>query len=176
MAQLIEDLLEFSRATAQELRSETFNLTRLANEVINQIQQDIEDRDVEITLKDLGDCNSDPNLLKQVLFNLLWNAVKFTRPIKQAKISLERKSIEGQYVYVVSDNGVGFDSKAAERLFTVFQRFHQPDDFEGSGVGLAIVGRIIGRHGGEVWAESRVGHGATFFFTLGQANNSLGKD
>ena len=112
--------------------------------------------------------------MKQVLFNLLWNAVKFTRPRAAAEISVRHKRIEGESTYIVADNGVGFDSESADRLFTVFRRFHQTDQFEGSGVGLAVVRRIINRHGGEVWAESEVGKGATFYFTLKRADTSLG--
>lgn len=176
MTQLIEDLLHFSRATGQELRRERFDLTALAREVIQEAELDIEDREVHIDLGDLGECHADPALLRQVLANLVWNAIKFTRPRKRAEISIRHSTVDGQQTYVVSDNGVGFDASAADRLFTVFQRFHQPDDFEGSGVGLAVVSRIVDRHGGEVWAESQVGCGAAFYFTLGRGVQAVGSE
>ena len=176
MSQLVEDLLEFSRATGQELARESVDLSLIARQVISEVQRDIEDRDITFHVGELGEVDADPALIKQVLANLFWNAVKFTRPVGQAEIRIERENHDGQQVYVVSDNGVGFDSSAAERLFTVFQRFHQPEEFEGSGVGLAIVNRIIERHGGRVWADGQIDAGARIYFTLESGLTADGED
>jgi signal transduction histidine kinase len=169
MSQLVEDLLHFSRVTGQELERHRIDLTELANQVVAEIEQDLEDRTVDFRIEELGECDADPILLKQVLTNLLENAVKFTRPRKKAIVKVYTVTKKGRPVYVVSDNGVGFEMEVADRLFTVFQRFHQPEEFEGSGVGLAVVKRIVNRHGGEVWAKSRVNKGTKFYFTLGDA-------
>jgi light-regulated signal transduction histidine kinase (bacteriophytochrome) len=114
----------------------------------------------------LPTCYADPALLKQVLTNLLGNAFKFTRLRDPACIQVGCERIKGQAVYFVKDNGVGFDMRYADRLFGVFQRLHREEDYEGAGVGLAIVQRIVHRHGGRVWVEAQEGKGATFFFTL----------
>ncbi|MCA9002827.1 MAG: hypothetical protein KDB61_12965, partial [Planctomycetes bacterium] len=164
MAQLVEDLLQFSRVTGQELKREQIDMNRLVAQVVEEVQYEIEDRDVAIHVGELGAAKGDPALVRQVFANLLGNAVKFTRRQEKAVIRVERQGSPA--VYTVSDNGVGFDAADAERLFTVFQRFHQPDDFEGSGVGLAVVKRVVSRHGGSAWAESQVGQGARFHFTL----------
>ena len=164
MAQLVEDLLRFSRVTGQELKREAIDMDRLVAGVIEEARYDIDGREVSFQVADLGAAEGDPALIRQVVANLIGNAVKFTRLRDKAEIAVARTGDPA--VYTVSDNGVGFDAGEAERLFTVFQRFHQPEDFEGSGVGLAIVKRIVSRHGGSAWAESRVGEGARFHFTL----------
>lgn len=166
MAQLIEDLLAFSRATGQDLNCETVDLDTLVRDCILNIETDIEGRSLEFDVGDLGTCEADPRLLKQALLNLLWNAEKFTRPRYPARIDISRMDSDRDVVICVADNGVGFDAESADRIFQVFQRFHQPEDFEGSGVGLAIVKRIIERHGGSVWAEGAMDKGARFYFRL----------
>jgi light-regulated signal transduction histidine kinase (bacteriophytochrome) len=124
-------------------------------------------RRVEITLGDLPACQADPSLLKQVWFNLLSNAFKYTRNREVALIEVGcRDDRSGERTYFVKDNGVGFDMQYAPKLFGVFQRLHRAEDYEGTGVGLAIVQRIVLRHGGRVWAEAQPGEGATFSFTL----------
>lgn len=165
MALLVEDLLQFSRVTSQELQREQIDMDRLVHQVVAELELDIEDREVRFEIGNLGMAHGDASLVRQVYANLLGNAVKFTRRQPVARIAVSCSTSE-PVVYTVSDNGVGFDAAEAERLFTVFQRFHQPDDFEGSGVGLAVVKRIVSRHGGAVWAESQIAHGAQFHFTL----------
>lgn len=168
MAQLVEDLLHFSRVTGQVLRRESIDLNRLVEQVIAEARYEIEDEDraVDFRVGDLGVAEGDPTLVRQVFANLIGNAVKFTRGKEPAVIEISRRVDRGHAVYTVADNGVGFESDEAERLFTVFQRFHQPDEYEGSGVGLAVVKRVVNRHGGSVWAESHPGEGARFHFTL----------
>lgn len=172
MAQLVEDLLQFSQVTGQELKREAIDMGRLARQVVAKAEYDIEDRVVEFKVADLGMARGDPALVRQVFANLIGNAVKFTRGQEKAIIDVSRSTGGSPVVYTVSDNGVGFDAAEADRLFTVFQRFHQPDDFEGSGVGLAVVKRIVSRHGGSAWAESHVGRGAKFHFTLASDTNA----
>jgi light-regulated signal transduction histidine kinase (bacteriophytochrome) len=122
---------------------------------------------VRLEVGELPQCEADPALLKQVLVNLISNAVKFSRHADQPVVSIGCRLLDGSVPeYFVRDNGVGFDMAYAPKLFGVFQRLHRAEDYEGTGVGLAIVHRIISRHGGQVWADSRVGEGATFFFTL----------
>lgn len=168
MAQLVEDLLQFSRVTGQVLHRESIDLNRLVEQVIAEARYEIEDEDraVDFRVGDLGNAEGDPTLVRQVFANLIGNAVKFTRGKEPAVIEISRRVDRGHGVYTVADNGVGFDAEEAERLFTVFQRFHQPDEYEGSGVGLAVVKRVVNRHGGSVWAESHPGEGARFHFSL----------
>lgn len=168
MAQLVEDLLRFSRVTGQELERKTVPMNDLAEDVLEDIREDLEEgRRVTFTVGPLGTVEADAALVRQVLWNLLANAVKFTRSRRESLIGLSRAG----NVFTISDNGVGFDADQAERLFTVFRRFHAPEDYEGSGVGLAIVQRVASRHGGRVWAESRPGEGARFHFTLEPGND-----
>ncbi|MBX3176503.1 MAG: PAS domain-containing protein [Candidatus Hydrogenedentes bacterium] len=168
MAQLVEDLLQFSRVTGQVLHRESVDLNRLVEQVIAEARYEIEDEDraVDFRVGDLGIAEGDPTLVRQVFANLIGNAVKFTRGKDPAAIEISRRVEGGHGVYTVADNGVGFEADEAERLFTVFQRFHQPDEYEGSGVGLAVVKRVVSRHGGSVWAESHPGEGARFHFTI----------
>ncbi|RPH59602.1 MAG: GHKL domain-containing protein, partial [Chloroflexi bacterium] len=115
---------------------------------------------------DLPACQGDPHLLKQVWMNLLSNAIKFTRNCEQAHIEVGAEKRAGEIIYFVKDNGTGFDMRYVDKLFGVFQRLHRAEEYEGTGVGLAIVQRIVRRHGGRVWAQAEVGRGATFFFSL----------
>ncbi len=165
---LVNSLLTLSRMSREALHKQMVPMASLVQQALADLQSEHERRNVEIVVGDLPDCAADPVLLKQVWTNLLSNALKFTRGRQVAHIEIGSYPKDGQTVYVVKDNGVGFDVEHAERLFGVFQRFHSEDEFEGNGVGLAIVQRIIHRHGGHVCAESHVDQGATFFFTVGE--------
>ena len=169
MGQLIEDLLAFSRLGRQPLATQQVRLEELVNETLGELRTALGARKVEFSVGKLGVAEADPALLKQALTNLLGNAAKFTRKKDPAVVEVGRREDSpagGTAVYYVKDNGAGFDMKYYDKLFGVFQRLHSPKDFEGTGVGLAIVQRIVNRHGGRVWAESRPGEGATFYFTL----------
>lgn len=166
MQQLIDDLLRFSHLTRQRLSKHVVRVADLVPEVLEELRVEHAGRNIQVQLGDLHDCLGDPALLKQVFTNLLSNAVKFTRPRPHARIEIGSKSQNGETVFFVRDNGAGFDMTYAQNLFGVFQRFHRPEEFEGTGVGLSIVHRIIQAHGGRIWAESAVDKGATFYFTL----------
>lgn len=167
MTRLIEGLLSLSRSTRQPLKKETTRPDEMVRQVVEELCSAQEKRPREIVIGDLPACEADPVLFKQVWVNLLSNALKFTRHRDTPRIEIGYRLIDGQGAYFVKDNGAGFDSSQAAKLFGVFQRFHTEDEFEGTGVGLAIVDRIIHRHGGRVWAEAEVNKGATFYFTLG---------
>ncbi len=164
MGQLIDDLLAFSRLGRQSLTRQTTH----HREVIDRALEDLteETRTVELRIGELPDSPADPALLKQVYANLLSNACKFSRESKPPTVEVGSTQSDGETVYFVRDNGVGFDARYEDRLFGVFQRLHRAEDYEGTGVGLAIVQRIVQRHGGRIWAEGRPGDGATFYFTL----------
>lgn len=166
MGLLINDLLSFSRLSRQPLKKNRVAPAELVQPVLADLQHQCNGRHIEITVGEMPPCQADPILLKQVIANLLSNAIKFTRPREVARIDVGRVGQVGNVTYFVRDNGVGFDSQHSEKLFGVFQRLHHADEFEGTGVGLAIVQRIVHRHGGRVWAEAQVDQGATFFFTL----------
>jgi PAS domain S-box-containing protein len=167
MGQLIDDLLAFSRLGRQALQVQPVKLADLARQALAELQEEQEGRHVEISVGQLPTCQADLALLKQVLVNLLSNALKFTRTREVACIEVGCQEIEGETTCFVRDNGVGFDMAYADGLFGVFQRLHGADEYEGTGVGLAIVQRIIHRHGGRAWAEAEMDKGATFCFTLG---------
>lgn len=166
MGQLIDDLLTFSRLGRIELRKQPVATADLVQQVLEDLQAEQSGRQVEITLGDLLPCRAEPSLLKQVFVNLLSNALKYSRQREVAHIEVGCREHDGKQVYFVKDNGVGFDMQYAEKLFGVFQRLHRAEEYEGTGVGLAIVQRIVQRHGGRVWAEAALGQGATFYFTL----------
>jgi two-component system sensor histidine kinase/response regulator len=166
LGMLIDDLLNFSRLSRQPLVKRTVSLASLVQEVLNELERDREGRHMEIRLGSLPNCHGDAALLKQVFTNLLSNAQKFTRKKEQALIEVGCTEGESGLQCSVRDNGAGFDMKYAHRLFGVFQRLHTADQFEGTGVGLSIVQRIIHRHGGRVWVESEPDKGTTFYFTL----------
>jgi len=126
-----------------------------------------EGRQIELRIGDLSPCQGDPSLLMQVWTNLLSNALKYTRRRESAVVEVGCASGAGETVYFVRDNGTGFDMQYADKLFGVFQRFHHAEEFEGTGVGLAIAERVIHRHGGRIWADAAVDRGATFYFNLG---------
>jgi signal transduction histidine kinase len=167
MGQLIDDLLAFARMGRVEMREEPVDLARLVQDTIRSLQPEIKDRRVVWKYDGLPLVEGDPSLLKQVFVNLLSNAVKYTRPRETAQIEIGCASETAEEVVMfVRDNGVGFDMKFADKLFGVFQRLHRAEEFEGTGIGLANVRRIIVRHGGRIWAESAVNAGATFYFSL----------
>jgi light-regulated signal transduction histidine kinase (bacteriophytochrome) len=140
--------------------------TALVREALADLRPDQDGRHVDVALDDLPPCQADPALLKQVFVNLLANALKFTAGRDVARIAVGWFEQGGEPVYFVRDNGAGFDMRYAHKLFGVFQRLHRAEDYAGTGVGLAIVQRIIHRHGGRIWAEAETDRGATLFFTL----------
>jgi two-component system sensor histidine kinase/response regulator len=167
MGQLIEDLLRFSQLSRQPLFKRPLNTRNLVQEVTATLTSEESQRQVEIRIGDLPECVGDPALLRQVFLNLLANSFKFTRYKPNPFIEVGCEEAEGQKIYFVRDNGAGFDMQSAHRLFGFFQRLHSEKQYEGTGVGLSIVQRIVKRHGGRVWAEAEVDKGATFYFTLG---------
>lgn len=172
MGHLIDDLLAFSRLSHQELTRRTIQPASLARQALEQLESERTGRSVEIEIDEMPEGNADPNLLRQVYVNLLSNALKFTRKRGQAHIHIGSRTLNGKLVFFVQDNGVGFDMAYVGKLFGVFQRLHRSEEYEGTGVGLAIVQRIIHRHGGRAWAEGAVDQGATVFFTLPEGNES----
>jgi two-component system sensor histidine kinase/response regulator len=170
MGLLIDDLLAFSRMGRAELHRTTVNLDRLVRDVVHDLQQDTDGRTIAWTIGSLPDIKGDPAMLRQVLINLIANAVKYTRPREQARIEIGCDTgAQNETVIFVRDNGVGFDMQHAGKLFGVFQRLHSAKQFEGTGIGLANAYRIIARHGGHTWGEGKVNEGATFFFSLPQS-------
>jgi light-regulated signal transduction histidine kinase (bacteriophytochrome) len=167
MNRLIEDLLEFSRASRQELHIVEVDPEIIARDAYGELRQERDGREVEFLTGPMPHCRADPMMLRLVYLNLLSNALKFTRTRALARIELGSLPPENNPVYFVKDNGVGFDMEYAPKIFGVFQRLHTDDQFEGTGVGLAIVQRIIQKHGGKIWVSSEPDKGTTFFFTLG---------
>jgi two-component system sensor histidine kinase/response regulator len=167
MGRLIEGLLAFSRFSRAPLKKEKVSLQAIVKQVIDQLEPDRQGRDVQITVGDLPECDADPTLLRQVLANLLSNAIKYSRRRDPAIIEIGWRDEQVGRVYFVRDNGVGFAMDEAERLFGAFERLHDNTEYDGIGIGLSIVKRIVERHGGRIWAESKLQQGATFYFTLG---------
>ncbi len=167
MGMLVDDLLVFARMGRAEMKPTPVNLQQLAEETIEGLKPDTQQRNVRWIRGVFPTVNGDRPMLRQVLVNLFSNAVKYSRPRDPAEIEFgSRDGADGDVVMFVRDNGVGFDMKYADKLFGVFQRLHRAEDFEGTGIGLANVHRIILRHGGRVWAESQLNVGSTFFFSL----------
>ena len=167
MGRLIDELLRFSRMGRTEMRQEPLALSELVEESIAQLRPEINGRNILWKKDPLPVVQADPVLLRQVLINLFSNAIKYTRPRDLAKIDIGCATNTGQETVIfVRDNGVGFDMQYGDKLFGVFQRLHADDEFEGTGIGLANVRRIIARHGGRTWAEGKVDEGATFYFSL----------
>jgi PAS domain S-box-containing protein len=172
MGLLVDDLLNLSRLGRRELNRQPAGLNSLVEEVLADRRLEIEGRNIEWRIGQLPLVDCDPTLMKQVFDNLLANAIKFTRPRRPAVIEVNQETLAGETVIYVRDNGVGFSIKYAGKLFGVFQRLHRAEDFEGTGVGLATVQRIIHKHGGRIWAEAELEKGATFYFTTGPASQS----
>ncbi len=164
MGQLVDDLLAFSRLNRAPLTKQIVHVNGMVEAVVATHRT--EGREVWVAVGDLPDVLGDPSLLRQVLINLIDNAFKYTRTRAKAHIEIGAQVIDGETVIFVRDNGVGFDMRYANKLFDVFTRLHRAEDFEGTGVGLAIVQRIVQRHGCRIWAEAEVDKGATFFFTV----------
>jgi light-regulated signal transduction histidine kinase (bacteriophytochrome) len=167
MGMLIDDLLAFSRIGRAEAREATVNLDLLVKEVLSEVQQDTNGRNIAWKISALPDLYGDRSMLRLALVNLISNAVKFTRTRSEAEIEIGcLVNGKDELVVFIKDNGVGFDMKYVDKLFGVFRRLHPTDAFEGTGIGLATVQRIIHRHGGRVWAEGLVDRGATFFLSV----------
>lgn len=173
MRRLIEDLLAFSRTATVPLHTRDVSLSELVAACVHRLELETRDRSLLWRLPPLPDVRADPNLLRQVLANLLGNALKYTRGRAPAVIEVGCAGREDdRLVLFVRDNGAGFDPRQAHRLFGVFQRLHSAAEFEGTGLGLALVRRIVARHGGRIWATGEVDRGATFFFTLDAATGA----
>ena len=173
MGELIDDLLTFSRLSRQPLSKQTVDTGKLVRGILEELNSQQNGRRIEFRIADLPPCQADPALLKQVWANLLSNALKYTGKHESALVEIGCAMEKGRNVYFVRDNGTGFDMRYAHKLFGVFQRLHRAEDYEGTGVGLAIVQRVIHRHGGRVWAESAVNSGATFSFHTGRRNRTM---
>ena len=169
MGLLVDDLLNLGRVGRRELSLQVAGLRSIVEEVIQGLEPDVGDRQVQWKIGNLPYVECDTALMKQVFQNLLSNAFKFTRPRAHSIIEVGQQEKDGASLVYVRDNGVGFSMKYADKLFGVFQRLHRPEDFEGTGVGLATVQRIIQKHGGRIWAEAELDKGATFYFTLGNS-------
>ncbi|MEI6206805.1 MAG: ATP-binding protein [Desulfuromonadales bacterium] len=166
MGTLIDDLLQFSRTGRAEMRTEKMEMNLVVKEALALVQDSCADRNIEWVIADLPAVRGDYALLRQVWANLLGNASKYTRSKDVAQIAVRAHEENGEILFVVEDNGVGFDMQYVNKLFGVFQRLHSQEEFEGTGIGLATVQRIISRHGGRVWAEGELNRGARFYFSL----------
>lgn len=166
MSDLIKDLLLFSRQANADLVKTELNMNEMVNTVLEEVAGYKSISRFEVKVHDLPDANCDCNMLKQVWVNFISNAIKYSQKSNPPRIDIGGRQENGRAVYYVKDNGVGFDMKNYDKLFGAFQRLHSSEDFEGTGIGLAIVKRIIERHDGKVWAESVVGEGSTFYFSL----------
>lgn len=166
MEQLIDDILQFSRSGRLEMNMAGIDMEALAQAVFEELQPSIGSSKLQVTIGHLPPARGDLPLLRQVFANLLSNAIKFSRTREAPGIEVGGSVTGNEAVYFVKDNGVGFDMQYVDKLFGVFQRLHTVDEFEGTGIGLAIVKRIVTRHGGRVWAEGKVNEGATIYFAL----------
>lgn len=169
MDQLISDLLGLAHVGRQELQLQPADLGAMVADIVRDMEQETLGRHIEWHIGALPLVECDPGLTKQIFYNLLSNAVKYTRPRDPAVIEIGQIAQDGECVIFVRDNGVGFNMKYVHKLFGVFERLHRREDFEGTGVGLATVQRIVHKHGGRIWAEAALDQGATFFFTVAQA-------
>jgi len=167
MGQLIENLLLFSQVSREPMKKVYIDLRKLFQKVVTELTDPRDPRRIEVAVQELSPCQGDRTLLREVVVNLLTNALKFTRKREVTVITVGCEEIDGQMAYFVQDNGAGFEMSAADSLFVPFHRLHKPAEFEGTGIGLALVKRIIERHGGHIWAKADVDMGATFYFTLG---------
>ncbi len=165
MGQLIDDLLDFSKLGRQEVKKQEVDMLQLAQHAMEEINREMEHR-ASIDIKPLPTVQADYALMMHVMKNLLSNAVKYSRKVVSPHVEIGAITEQDKAVFYIKDNGAGFDNRFADKLFAVFQRLHTTSEFEGTGVGLAIVSRIVNRHHGSVWAESELGNGATFYFTL----------
>jgi len=166
MGNLIDDLLAFSRMGRSEVKWGRVGLEYLVKEILKDLKEETESRDIAWKVGGLPEVYCDSSMLRLVFVNLISNAVKFTRPRSKADIEIGCISEKDEFIFFVRDNGVGFDPKYKDKLFGVFQRLHHQDEFEGTGIGLANVRRLIHRHGGRTWADGEIENGATFYFSL----------
>ena len=166
MSCLIDDLLEFSKLNRKEVALTEINFEKIFKEVFNEIPGSAIKDKVKINISKLPVVKGDKALLKQVAANLISNAVKFSSKVENPEINISAVTENSMAVFCIKDNGVGFDMNYSGKLFGVFQRLHKQNEYEGTGVGLAIVKRIINRHGGKVWAESELNNGSSFYFSL----------
>jgi signal transduction histidine kinase len=176
MGRMIDDLLNLARLDRRSMALEMTSLNSLVDIVVQDLKSETAGREIEWRIGALSSVKCDPGLLQHVFANLLSNAVKYTRRRERAVIEVAQSAIDGHPVFFVRDNGAGFDPKYADRLFGAFQRLHTDQEFEGTGVGLATVRRIIRNHGGRVWAEAEIDNGATFYFSLGESTMVGGAD
>jgi PAS domain S-box-containing protein len=166
MGALIDGLLAFSRLGRQGMVRRPVDVRRLVGEVLAELAPELVERHVEFVIGDLPPCDADPVLLRQVYANLIGNAVKFTRDVESGRVEIGSRETDGVRTWFVGDNGVGFDMAFADKLFETFQRLHRSDEYEGTGIGLALVRLIVQRHGGDISAAAVEGSGATFSFTV----------
>jgi light-regulated signal transduction histidine kinase (bacteriophytochrome) len=166
MGQLIEDILTYSRVGRKSLEKTKIDMNKLADEICSELRQGCPERKIDFQVKKVPDCNGDRRLIKQILINIISNAIKFAKVRNEAAIEIGSRKIDDKETYYIKDNGVGYDIKYADKMFGLFQRLHSTKEFEGTGVGLAIVQRLVNRHGGKIWTEAKPDEGATFYFTL----------
>lgn len=166
MGRLIDDLLDFSRVGRKEISRARFSMEAMIQSAFDEVLENEKGRTLEFNVHDIADASADPHLIKQVWVNLISNAFKYSRKKEKSVVEITSQPTDKEVVYVIKDNGTGFDMQYVHKLFSVFQRLHKAQDFEGTGVGLAIVQRIISRHGGRVWAESELDNGASFYFSI----------
>ena len=167
MGQMIDDLLDLSRVGRKELKRVPVDLNEIIDDILAELEANNQRGEGSIVVAPLPECSGDKSLLRLALFNLISNAIKYSRNENKPKIDIDFfNSADGTPVYTIKDNGVGFDMKYVDKLFGVFQRLHTNREYEGNGIGLVTVHRIIEKHGGEVWAEAKVNQGATFFFSF----------
>ena len=174
MGRMIDDLLNLARLDRRSMALQMTSLNSLVESVLHDLESETGNRKIDWRVGSLPSVNCDPGLIQQVFANLLSNAVKYTGRRERAVIEIDQSTVEGQLVLFVRDNGAGFNSKYADKLFGTFQRLHTDEEFEGTGVGLATVQRIVRKHGGRVWAEADTDKGAIFYFTLGEAASMSG--
>jgi light-regulated signal transduction histidine kinase (bacteriophytochrome) len=172
MAELIDGLLSLAQIGGARLERRPVDIDALAHKAMGQLETQLTGRKIDVVYEDLPLVRGDPVLLERLLVNLLANAIKFTGSRKRAKIEIGSFEQDGERIIFVRDNGVGFDMKRARRLFGLFVRLHSAEEFEGTGIGLALANRVVARHGGRIWAEAATGKGATFYFTLEKAKLS----
>lgn len=170
MGQLIDDLLAFSKIGKKELQFSTINITQLVEATLIDLKASLPELKTKICILPMPSAKADYNLMILVFTNLMSNAIKYSSSKEQPEVEIGSLQENGETIYYVKDNGAGFDMKYYDKLFGVFQRLHASEEFEGTGVGLALVKRIITRHGGRIWAEAKQDEGATFYFTLGTNN------